>query len=406
MVEIQRIGYFENVKPFINTELIKVFIGLRRVGKSILMQQIRSEIEKSNVNKKNIISYNFEQIENAKLCSDKKLHKNIISKTRKLKGKVYLFFDEIQEVSNWEKCINSLRLDIDCDIYITGSNAKLLSGELATYLAGRYVHFTVYPFSFAEFIKANECYSQNDTKSQSEIFQQYIKSGGMPFVSSILNMPNSSEQYLYDVFNSVVLKDIISRNKVRNIDLLERIINYTFKNIAHTFSASSLAKYFKSEFRSVSHETIMNYLNFCTQAMLFYKVPRKEISTKKVLSVNEKYYIADHSIATAVYGKSAASIDQILENIVCIESLRRGYEVFTGKNGEKEIDFVLEKNGKTIYIQVAYLLASPETIDREFGAFKNIRDNFPKYVVSLDDFDRSENGIIHRNIKEFLLGEW
>lgn len=400
---ISREIYMKRIRPFINTELIKVFTGIRRSGKSVMLELVKNELKKSGVSDKNFLCINFEQFSNSELLDAKILHKRIVEFQKSADGKIYLFFDEIQEVDCWEKCINSCRVDFDCDIYITGSNAKLLSGELATYLAGRYVEFVIYPFSFAEFLEMNR--QKNSQIDKSACFMTFLKTGGMPFLANFLGDDSAKNQYLMDIYNSVVLKDVVKRNNIRDVDTLERIIAYAFSNIGHIFSATSLSKYFKSEKRNISHDTILNYLKFCADAFLIYKISRYDLEGKKVLTVNEKYYCADHGLREAVFGKNSQNIDQILENIVCLELLRRNFKVFVGKKDESEIDFIAERNGVKIYVQVAYLLASEETVRREFSVYDSIKDNFPKYVVSMDEFDFSRNGIIHRNIRDFLLGE-
>lgn len=400
---ISREIYMKRIRPFINTELIKVFTGIRRSGKSVMLELVKNELKKSGVSDKNFLCINFEQFSNSELLDAKILHKRIVEFQKSADGKIYLFFDEIQEVDGWEKCINSCRVDFDCDIYITGSNAKLLSGELATYLAGRYVEFVIYPFSFAEFLEMNR--QKNSQIDKSACFTAFLKTGGMPFLANFLGDDSAKNQYLMDIYNSVVLKDVVKRNNIRDVDTLERIIAYAFSNIGHIFSATSLSKYFKSEKRNISHDTILNYLKFCADAFLIYKISRYDLEGKKVLTVNEKYYCADHGLREAVFGKNTQNIDQILENIVCLELLRRNFKVFVGKKDESEIDFIAERNGVKIYVQVAYLLASEETVRREFSVYDSIKDNFPKYVVSMDEFDFSHNGIIHRNIRDFLLGE-
>lgn len=400
---ISREIYMKRIRPFINTELIKVFTGIRRSGKSVMLELVKNELKKSGVSDKNFLCINFEQFSNSELLDAKILHKRIVEFQKSADGKIYLFFDEIQEVDGWEKCINSYRVDFDCDIYITGSNAKLLSGELATYLAGRYVEFVIYPFSFAEFLEMNR--QKNSQIDKSACFMTFLKTGGMPFLANFLGDDSAKNQYLMDIYNSVVLKDVVKRNNIRDVDTLERIIAYAFSNIGHIFSATSLSKYFKSEKRNISHDTILNYLKFCADAFLIYKISRYDLEGKKVLTVNEKYYCADHGLREAVFGKNTQNIDQILENIVCLELLRRNFKVFVGKKDESEIDFIAERNGVKIYVQVAYLLASEETVRREFSVYDSIKDNFPKYVVSMDEFDFSRNGIIHRNIRDFLLGE-
>lgn len=341
---------------------------------------------------------NYSHLQNAQA-----LHDEITKKATEIEGKVYLFFDEIQEVKDWEKCINSFRVSLDCDIYITGSNAKLLFGELATYLGGRYVEFVIYPFSFGEFMELYRSIEPDEPTRK--CFQKYLTVGGMPYLANLYYAEDPSKQYLHDLFNSVQLKDIVKRNKIRDVDLLEQIISYVTANVGTTFSASSLAKFLKSEQRRVAPETILNYIKYCCEAYLFYQVKREDLQGKQILASNEKYYIADHGIREAVFGGNMRDINLILENIVYLELLRRGYVVTVGRSGDKEIDFVCDKRGEKLYVQVTYLLASEETIIREFGAYDNIHDNYPKYVVSLDEFDMSRNGIKHQNICDFLLAE-
>jgi len=394
----------QRIRPFINTDLIKVFTGIRRAGKSVMLELVKNELKESGIGEENFLCINFEQFSNSQFLDVESLYKKIVDFQKNTKGKIYLFFDEIQEVDGWEKCINSCRIDFDCDIYITGSNAKLLSGELATYLAGRYVEFVIYPFSFAEFFEMNLIKNPNVDKAT--CFMQFLKTGGMPFLSNFPDDDSAKSQYLIDIYNSVVLKDVVKRNNIRDVDTLERIVAYAFSNIGHIFSATSLSKYFKSENRKISHDTILNYLKFCSDAFLFYKINRYDLEGKKIVTVNEKYYCADHGLREALFGKNIQNIDQVLENIVCLELLRRNYKVYVGKKGDLEIDFIAEKQGKKIYIQVAYLLANDETIKREFSVYNSVKDSYPKYVVSMDDLDFSQNGIIHKNIKDFLLMEF
>ena len=394
----------QRIRPFMNTDLIKVFTGIRRAGKSVMLELVKNELKESGISEENFLCINFEQFSNSQFLDVESLYKKITDFQKNTKGKIYLFFDEIQEVDGWEKCINSCRIDFDCDIYITGSNAKLLSGELATYLAGRYVEFVIYPFSFAEFFEMNLIKNPNADKAT--CFMQFLKTGGMPFLSNFPDDDSAKSQYLIDIYNSVVLKDVVKRNNIRDVDTLERIVAYAFSNIGHIFSATSLSKYFKSENRKISHDTILNYLKFCSDAFLFYKINRYDLEGKKIVTVNEKYYCADHGLREALLGKNIQNIDQVLENIVCLELLRRNYKVYVGKKGDLEIDFIAEKQGKKIYIQVAYLFANDETIKREFSVFNSVKDSYPKYVVSMDDLDFSQNGIIHKNIKEFLLMEF
>ena len=401
---IKREIYMQRIRPFMNTDLIKVFTGIRRAGKSVMLELVKNELKESGISEENFLCINFEQFSNSQFLDVESLYKKITDFQKNTKGKIYLFFDEIQEVPGWEKCINSCRIDFDCDIYITGSNAKLLSGELATYLAGRYVEFVIYPFSFAEFFEMNRLKNPNVDKNS--CFMQFLKSGGMPFLSNFPDDDSAKSQYLIDIYNSVVLKDVVKRNNIRDVDTLERIVAYAFSNIGHIFSATSLSKYFKSENRKISHDTILNYLKFCSDAFLFYKINRYDLEGKKIVTVNEKYYCADHGLREALFGKNIQNIDQVLENIVCLELLRRNYKVYVGKKGDLEIDFIAEKQGKKIYVQVAYLLVSEETVKREFSVYNSVKDSYPKYVVSMDELDFSQNGIIHKNIKDFLFMEF
>ena len=402
---IKREAYMSRIRPFVGKEIIKVLTGIRRSGKSIMLELIQDELTAQGISGSQIIKFNFEDMKNSKLRTAEALHKEVTKQVENSDGKAYLFFDEIQEVEGWEKCVNSFRVEFDCDIYITGSNAKLLSGELATYLAGRYVEFVIYPFSFAEFLELYTSVLPEITKQ--EAFMRYLVLGGMPYLGNLRYEDAPSRIYLQDLFNSIVLKDIVKRNGVRDVDLLERIIAYVFGSVGTTFSAASISKYFKSEQRIAAPETVMNYIGYCVDAFLFYQVRRQDLRGKKLLTVNEKYYVADHGVREAVFGGNMKDINLILENVVYMEALRRGYKITVGKVGAQEIDFICEKKTEKLYIQVSYLLASDETIRREFGAYDCIRDHFPKYVVSLDEFDMGRNGIKHRNIKDFLLdSDW
>lgn len=399
---IKRESYLSQIRPFIDkSELIKVIVGVRRSGKSIMLELIKEELLDKNVPQDQMISINFEDMNYSSLTTAASLHDYLKTKIEAIEGRAYIFLDEIQEVKDWEKCVNSLRVNSDADIYITGSNAKMLSGEYATLLSGRYVEFTVYPFSFSEYCEARR--ADGDNKSVSEYFMEYVKYGGLPFLATTPLDERAKAQYLKDIYASVVIKDIVKRNKLRDVDLLERIIAYVAANIGRTFSANSIAAYFKSEKRTVAVDTIINYLNACEKAFLFHKISRMDLEGKEILQINEKYYLADHGLRQATYGNNQRDIELILENIVCLELLRLGYKVTIGKNGTKEIDFVCDKDGKRIYVQVCYLLSSEKAEEREFGAYEDIKDNYPKYVISLDEFDMSRNGIIHMNIRDFLL---
>ena len=395
--------YIEKIKPFIDKDIIKVLTGIRRSGKSVMLKLIMEELKQNKIDEKQFININFENLINRELTTADKLHEYILKKASEIKKKCYIFLDEIQEVKDWEKCINSLRVneEYDFDIYITGSNAKLLSGELSTYLAGRYVEFVIYPFSFKEFLETLKSIQQD--VSTREAFQKYVKFGGMPFLYNLAFEEEASLQYLKDIYSSIILKDITQRNKIRDTDLLERVISYLIMNVGNNFSATSISKFFKSENRKVSVETILNYIKAAEESFLIYRVSRDDLIGKKVLNINEKYYIADHGMREAILGSNQRDINQIFENIIYLELLRKGYNVRVGKVDNLEVDFVCTKGNEKIYVQVAYLLASSETIEREFTSLEKIGDNYPKYVISMDEFDMSRNGIKHINIIEFLI---
>jgi len=400
---LKRDEYIKQIVPFIDKDVIKVLTGIRRSGKSVMLKLLMEELKNRGINENQFIYINFENLKYRNLKNYEKLYDFILNKVDDKYKSYYIFLDEIQEVEEWERCVNSLRVDEDFrfDIYITGSNAKLLSGELSTYLAGRYVEFVVYPFSFKEFFEIIQ--EKNQEIKVKEAFQKYVKFGGMPFLHNLDYNFEVSMQYLQDLYASIILKDITQRNNIRDTDLLERIINYIVMNIGNTFSATSISKFFKSENRKVATETILNYIKACEEAFLVYRVARNDLLGKKKLNVNEKYYIADHGIREAIMENNQKNINQVLENIVYFEMLRRGYNIKIGKVDNFEVDFVCKKNDETIYIQVSYLLASEDTKEREFSVLENIKDNYPKYVLSMDEFDMSRNGIKHVNLIEFLV---
>lgn len=394
---LKRELYISKIRPFMEKDIVKVLTGIRRCGKSVMLDLIKNELKEKGAEEKNFLSVNFETKAADYVKSADLTYKYVKSFAAEHSGKIYLFLDEIQELAEWEKVINSFMIDFDCDIYVTGSNAKLLSGELATYLAGRYVEFRIYPFSFSEVTKILP------EKTETEAFNIYLKQGGMPFLYRFPMDENSVKQYLNDIFDSIILKDIISRFKIRDTEQFKRILLYFISNIGNTFSASSITKYMKNEYRGISGETLYNYIDYCKSACLFHLVPRQDLMGKKLLQFQEKIYLTDHGIREAIYGNNIRDINQVLENIVFMELIRRGYKVFVGKNASYEVDFIAEKGGEREYYQVTYMLASEDTVQREFGAFRGIDDNYPKYVLSLDELDFSRNGYKHMNIRKFLL---
>ncbi|NLE69299.1 MAG: ATP-binding protein [Clostridiales bacterium] len=384
---IVRERYLARIRPFYNKDLVKVITGFRRSGKSVLLQQIREELA---AEPEKVLFLNFESHLHARLLDYRQLDEHVAAFARGKTGKLYLFFDEIQQVAGWEKSINSYRVSYDCDIYITGSNSSLLSSELSTHIAGRYAAFTVYPLSFAEF------------KQTGQGFDAYLKFGGLPFLQQLNYQQEACLVYLNDVYNSVVLKDIVSRHQIRDVDLLTRLIHYVVLNNGKVFSARSIEKYFKSVGRKASVDTILNYLSHCQEAFLFYTLKNLDLKSKEFLTAGDKYYMVDHGLRLPLVQNPQADIAQTLENIVLLEALSRGYQVSIGRVNGREIDFVLRRGEEQRYLQVAYLLADSDTVEREFGVYRQVQDNHPKYVLSMDPVDFSREGILHRNIVDFL----
>ena len=407
---IKRTKYLQKIIPFIDKPLIKVIIGVRRSGKTVLLSQVREHIQTAGIENERIVDINFESFANRKYQTANALYEHILQKSKAVSGKrLYLFFDEIQEVSDWQKVINSFSVDIDCDIYITGSNSNLLSGELATYIAGRYVHFTVYPFTFSEYLQLKDGAGTTSPMSfpagltsEETYFDDYLRFGGLP-QRFLLEDEQSIRVYLDDVFNTIVVKDIIARNKISDVDLLRRLTAFLLENVGNPFSANAICNKLKSEGVKTTVATLMNYISAIKNAMVVLTAPRYDLKGKALLSTNEKYYAADLGLRNNVKSSDLVDYNKLYENIIFIEMLSRGYEIHVGKIGDYEVDFICLNGREKIYIQVAYLLADRSVIEREFRPLLKIEDNFPKYVVSGDKHDFSNNGIIHKNIIEFLL---
>ncbi len=397
---INRVRYIDKIKKFIDKPIIKVISGMRRVGKSTLLTIIKDELLK-DVPEENKIHLNFESSDLFMVQNHIDFIDYLKPLVSPLKGKIYFFFDEVQIVSGFEKVVNSLMVDYDCDIYITGSNSTLLSGDLATLLAGRYIEFEIQPFTFSEFIEVNKGYDM----SRDDLFYKFINIGGMPFIKHFDLEEQTTYKYLEDVYNTVLIKDVIEYNNIRDVAVFNRIIRYVLENIGHTFSANSIKKYLKNENINMSVDTVLNYLDYSSNAFIIHKVPRYDVVGKKVLKVDEKYYLTDHGFRTAKGFSNTRNIERSLENIVCIELLSRGYEVKIGKVTDREIDFVAIRDGEKSYYQVSYLLLDESIRNREFGVYESITDNYPKYVLSMDKVDFSSNGVIHKNIIDFLLEE-
>jgi len=407
---IKRKSYLNKIKPFMNKRIIKVLTGIRRCGKSTILEQLVEELKNEGVNEENIILINFELERYFNIRNVDQLSDYIDNLAKDNNERKYLFLDEIQDVENWERLINSYLAEDKFDIYITGSNAKLLSSELATYLSGRYVEIKIYPFSFSEFLKykqfkykkTNKINYQKNNKIK-DLFYEYLIFGAMP---STLEFKNKEKiQLLRDIYNSIILKDVVKRNEIRDVDLLDRIIRFTMMNVGQLFSAKSIVKYLKKDRVNISTRTIYNYLSYIEDAGLINKVKREDLIGKKILNYIEKFYVVDLGFRQLLFGNNERDIGQSLENIVYNELLGRGYDITIGKFKDKEVDFVCKKHNKMIYIQVSYILADENTIKREFEPLMKIKDNYQKYVISMDEFNMSRDGIQHINIIDFLTGD-
>ena len=395
---IKRELYLNKIRPFIDSDLIKVIIGIRRCGKSVLMKQIISEIKEKHVDDAHIIYLNFEDLQFSFIENEMDLYRYIKDKIQD-EGKYYLLFDEIQNVNNFEKAINSFRATLNCSVFLSGSNGKLLSGELATHLSGRYVSFRIMPFSFKEMCKVKDI--SKDRVSEKD-FMEYLNFGGMP-QRFLMETESQVKIYLRDLYDSIVLRDIVLRSKVSDVDVLNRIVEYMVMNTSQTFSAKSISAYFEGISRKVSMDTIYQYLEHITNSLIFNKVMRYDIRGKKILTRSDKFYLSDLGFAKINNTGFKTEIGALIENIVYNELINRGYEVYVGKTVKGEIDFIVMNDGEKSYYQALYLLADEKVVDREFGAYESVRDNFPKYVLSMDKLDFSRDGIVHKNILDFLL---
>jgi predicted AAA+ superfamily ATPase len=397
---VKRELYMRKIRPFMNREIIKILTGIRRCGKSVLLKLIQEELLEGGVDPNRIIAMNFDTFEYTGNRTAEFCYKEIKERARAARGRIYLFLDEIQEMEGWEKLANSCLTELNADLYLSGSNAKMLSGEYSSALSGRYVLFRIYPFSFDEAARALE--KAGTALSPVEMFDRYLVYGGMPFIYQLSFDDIAIRQYLGDIADAIILKDISARYRIRDLGELKRIILFLCANTGCSFSAQSIRKYLKNEKRNLSWETINNYIEYCKNAFLLLPAPREDVAGKKILKTNGKIYLTDHGIREALFGHNRRDIQQVLENIVYLELLRRDYTVTIGRIEDREIDFIAKKNNEKIYLQVSYLLASPETADREFASLAMVRDNYPKFVLSLDEFDLSRGGIQHLNIRDFL----
>lgn len=400
---IKRELYLSKIRPFYYSDLIKVIVGIRGSGKSTIMMQIINELKDNNISEEQIIYINFEYKEFSFIRNDDDLY-GYIKSFIKNDSKYYIFLDEIQNVDKWEKTVNSFKAKEKYSIFITGSNSDLLSGELATHIAGRYVSFKVYPFNFFEVCKLKNIDDKNKYELK-EYFDDYIKWGGLPQRFEF-KLESQIKTYLSDVYDSIIVKDIINRFEIKDLDLFNRIVEYIVTTLSETFSAEALANYFLGkEERGVAKNTLYNYLEYMVKGNLINKCERYDIRGKRILSGRYKYYLTDLGLGMVKNINKRPQLGAYLENVVYNELLVRGYDVSVGNIQNGEIDFIATKDNKIEYYQVTYMLSTDDVIEREFGAYKNIDDNYPKYVISTDTFDMSQNGIIHKNIIDWLLNK-
>lgn len=395
--------YMKQILDFMDKPVVKVITGMRRTGKSVLMELAKEEVRRRGAEENQIFSANFESMQFENLKDYRVLYQAITKAAKAANGRLYLFIDEIQEVESWEQVINSVRIDCDCDIYITGSNARLLSGELATLLSGRYVEIRVFPLSFGEYLEFAKTNEDEAGLSQEQHFSNYLRYGSLPGIHEMKWNDAVLLRYLTDMFNSVLLKDVIKRNKIRDINLLEKTVLYLMDNIGNTFSAKTISDFLKNQRRKLSTETVYTYIRALESAFLIHKVPRFDIKGKRLLETQEKYYVSDLGLRHATMGYRDNDIGGMLENVVFLELLRRGWTVSIGKQGVQEVDFVATQTDERLYVQVCYILTEDNT-QREFEPLEAIDDNYEKIVVSTDSLiNFNRKGIRQRNIIEFLL---
>lgn len=396
---ILRPNYLEKLKPFIGVKLVKILVGIRRCGKSTILEMLKQELLSRGVDEKHIVSRVYSNVDYGKSFNSSKMYKELKSFMVD-DGKYYFLLDELQEIGGWEKVVNTLLEEDNADIYVTGSNSKLMSSEISTYLTGRYITIPVYTLSFKEYLT----FKNNPSKSIKEHLQDYIRYGGFPLIAS----SNFDEQVSYsiveDIYNSVILNDITNKHSINNIDLFNRVVRFIVENVGKTFSANSIVNFLRSEKRTISVETIYNYLEWLEKAFVIYRCKRYDLQGKSILKTQEKFYLADQSIKYALYGFNPTSIASMLENIVFFELKRRGYNVYIGKKGNKKIDFVATNRDDRLYVQVCKEL--PKESDREIANLMEIKDCFPKVVVTLDDYASGNiNGIRILHLVDFLLND-
>ena len=373
---INRSLYLDRIRPFINQELVKVITGIRRCGKSVMLELIQRELKKSGVDAESMLTYNFESLTLSHLCTAEALHKDVLEKAKAITGRVYLFFDEVQEVTHWEKAINSFRVDLDCDIYITGSNAFLLSSDLATLFTGRTMEIKVYPFSFMEYLTYYEI-----TDGYDDAFDQYVRTGGMPG-AYVYKTEDRQYDYVRDVYSTILVRDLVEKYKIRNKSEFTNISEFMMDNIGNLLSPNNISKTLNNDRSEITRKTVSKYIGYLENAFLFYEAKRYDLKGKKYLANNSKYYLCDSSFRYAVNGTRNMDFGRIYENIVYLELRRRGYEVYVGKLYKREVDFVAKKREAQIYIQVSDNISDEKTFEREHSPLLAIRDAYPKMIIA------------------------
>lgn len=398
---INRPMYVDKIMGYVDTPFVKILTGVRRCGKSTILKMIMEKLQtEKNVEASQIASYRFDSMEYEDMTS-KQMYTEL--KGRLIDGKkTYFFLDEVQEITGWEKVVNSLASDYDVDIYVTGSNSRMMSSEISTYLTGRYIAFHIYTLSFAEFLTFKSRYKAvSDPKAE---LTEYIRLGGFPAT----HLQDYSQDEIYtivkDIYNSTIFSDIVKRNQIRKIDQLERVVKYVFNNVGNTFSAKSISDYLKSEHRKIDNETVYSYLEKLEKAYLIHRCSRYDLQGKEILKTQEKFYLADTALRYSVLGYNSDSVASSLENVVYLELCRRGYAVHIGKTDGGEIDFVASRQNEKLYVQVTQMIRSESTEKREYDRLLSIRDNYPKYVLLTDDFAGGNyQGIKTMHIADFLL---
>ena len=401
---IERTNYIDTIMKYVDTPFVKILTGIRRCGKTTILHMIASRLMKErNVPEERIVKVRFDSMEYDSL-SAKEMY-SLLKSSLSSEGRTYLFLDEVQEIKGWEKVINSIQTDFDTDIYVTGSNSRMMPSEISSYLTGRYVSFNIYTLSFREYLSFLDAYGKR-TGSEKEEFQGFLRNGGFPATVMHKDQPEMIRTIVEDIYTSTIFRDIVERSQIRKIDQLGRVVKYVFQNVGNTFSAKGISDFLKSENRKIDVETVYNYLEQLEKAYIIHRCPRFDLKGKEILKTQEKFYLADTSLRYSVLGYDSNSASASMENIIYLELRRRGYDTYIGKQGDKEVDFTAERHGEKIYVQVTERISAEKTENREYGVLESIKDNYPKYVVTSDDFSGGNHeGIKTMHIADFLLSD-